>query len=980
MLPGSRLTSAEQALSPEARLEHGAFAHRKERSQLLYRMMFRISLAALAVVVALAGCERATPIEDEEPDTAPKFAGTVEDQAYKALVAIEPLVLPRARGGNGNLSYRLSNPPPGLQFDSRTRTLSGTPERDLDNEEKEYLLTYRVDDADDNRSSRDAATLKFTITIQPDTILEKVVSSVAIGAAAGALKYAALPTPSGGPEISVDGSGTIVAGGAFFFDVVPAAGAALDTLLVSVARESSGYYEIDLEASSSSYRLVGLVPDDLDQTRQSLDLCVTAVYANDRAGAPKCRILQIADVSAGDVRITLSWDADSDLDLEVLGPAGALLDRGPMSRGADRVTNSNANCDNPNDYGSDDLRNEYVAWSAGDALPGTYTVQVNYRSSCGVAETDYVLRVSRGGAVSEVAGTLRVPGRLVLDAATFTVAGDDPPVIEDGISLTYRGSGDQVFPLNPAGEILDTTPVTLKLGAADAEVYLVATNTGFHPMAPRVERLDGVSAAAHGSPAAAGAAQRRLAARGAAVPARAWVTAFNNESDLPTAGSCAPSQSRSTAQVGDRHTFRDFDAAADGWVGIRATARKVAADGNTTLTVWVADDDWLHCTDCVQQQHVDAIADRLLNPAERNDIYFLVTAIFGDPWGAHERPCLVEPKSAGDLHLLLYDIDGDGIPAAPDEPRTLGFFAAKDNYLRNSADPLIDSSNERLLLYLDAPLLARADGPTWEESDPWPRRMVATLAHELQHMIHFFQKRVSQGAASEVWLNEMASAVAEDLIVGALVPPITRLDGPRGVVHDDRTAGAAQNRNGLLPLYNLHNDIRVTAWDGDLRNAAINYALGAYLARTYGGAALFGAIVQSDQAGVEAIATTLSNQGHTVSFGDVLANWAAATLLSDNIGTSHPYRYNPGAWSTSSSGGVTFRLGSINLYHYRYAVGGEEKDGPFLYSLAGFNQRTQPPHSNMYATLGRNSGTVRLRVDAVRDNRIAVVVKEKEAD
>ena len=52
------------------------------------------------------------------------------------------------------------------------------------------------------------------------------------------------------------------------------------------------------------------------------------------------------------------------------------------------------------------------------------------------------------------------------------------------------------------------------------------------------------------------------------------------------------------------------------------------------------------------------------------------------------------------------------------------------------------------------------------------------------------------------------------------------------------------------------------------------------------------------------------------------------------------------------------------------------QEGPFLYSLDGFNERTQPPHSNMYATLGRNTGTVRLRVDAVRDNRITVVVKE----
>ena len=73
---------------------------------------------------------------------------------------------------------------------------------------------------------------------------------------------------------------------------------------------------------------------------------------------------------------------------------------------------------------------------------------------------------------------------------------------------------------------------------------------------------------------------------------------------------------------------------------------------------------------------------------------------------------------------------------------------------------------------------------------------------------------------------------------------------------------------------------------------------------------------------------------------------------------------------------MTFQLGSINLYNYRYESDSVTQEGPFLYSLDGFNERTQPPHSNMYATLGRNTGTVRLRVDAVRDNRITVVVKE----
>ena len=36
----------------------------------------------------------------------------------------------------------------------------------------------------------------------------------------------------------------------------------------------------------------------------------------------------------------------------------------------------------------------------------------------------------------------------------------------------------------------------------------------------------------------------------------------------------------------------------------------------------------------------------------------------------------------------------------------------------------------------------------------------------------------------------------------------------------------------------------------------------------------------------------------------------------------------------------------------------------------------QPPHSNMYTTLGRLSGTLRLGVTAQSENRITVVVKE----
>ena len=96
-----------------------------------------------------------------------------------------------------------------------------------------------------------------------------------------------------------------------------------------------------------------------------------------------------------------------------------------------------------------------------------------------------------------------------------------------------------------------------------------------------------------------------------------------------------------------------------------------------------------------------------------------------------------------------------------------------------------------------------------------------------------------------------------------------------------------------------------------------------------------------------------------------------------------PYRYNPGTWSTSRTAGLEYRLGSINLYNYVYRPRGPDGpisrlalEGPYLYSLEGLNENTLEPHSNRYAFLGRNSGTIRLNVSAVTDNRIMVVVKE----
>ncbi len=230
-----------------------------------------------------------------------------------------------------------------------------------------------------------------------------------------------------------------------------------------------------------------------------------------------------------------------------------------------------------------------------------------------------------------------------------------------------------------------------------------------------------------------------------------------------------------------------------------------------------------------------------------------------------------------------------------------------------------------------------------------------------------------------MWLNEMVSMVAQDLVADKI-----ESDGPRGVAYDDPSGGKTGNRRGRLPRYNFHNYIQVTAWDQDRsefrKHYAINYALGTYLARNYGGATLFGDIVASGLSGVDAIETALRRQGHYDSFGDVLQNWGIANLLSDNPRAPSPYRYNSGGWSISRSGGETYRLGSINLYHYRYyydAGAYEYLDGPILYQFQQFSDGlVRYPHSNAYTDLGRMTGTARLRISADAGVRITMVVKE----
>ncbi|HQL80849.1 MAG TPA: peptidase M30, partial [Spirochaetota bacterium] len=333
------------------------------------------------------------------------------------------------------------------------------------------------------------------------------------------------------------------------------------------------------------------------------------------------------------------------------------------------------------------------------------------------------------------------------------------------------------------------------------------------------------------------------------------------------------------------------------------------------------------------------------------------------------------------ITILLYDINFDNSTTGG----VVGYFWAKDNFKSS----VISYSNERIMFYMDSVLFAtvKTGEAPWDITDYWPETVISILGHEFQHMIHFYQKTVmrSYGNGSETWLDEMCALATEDLVANKVL-----VNGPRGVQYDVPRCIASMSdpswpniSYGRLPLYNLYNDYSLTKWySGDyvLVSYAVNYAFAAFLARNYGGAELFRNIVQNQYIDADAIEDALEKSGFPdVTFGQVLQKWAVANLLSDKTDTDtvKKYTYNNGdaAFTTFSSeiGGITYTLGSIDLYNYKYPSATPQV-GPYIHDTMKFG--LMPQASNYYYEAGTGlTGELTWNIKLKSRVRMNVVVK-----
>jgi hypothetical protein len=161
------------------------------------------------------------------------------------------------------------------------------------------------------------------------------------------------------------------------------------------------------------------------------------------------------------------------------------------------------------------------------------------------------------------------------------------------------------------------------------------------------------------------------------------------------------------------------------------------------------------------------------------------------------------------------------------------------------------------------------------------------------------------------------------MITEDLVSSYLGTSGPRAVNYSDQTAGSPGILNGRISYYVGTPERSLYYWPPStaslteiLRSYGESYAFGAYLSRSFGGAPLFGAIVNTGNTGTSAIDYALSATGSSETFSSVYAKWGAAAILSSSTTVPAGYQYNSGTWFSSASNGINYTLGSINMFNY----------------------------------------------------------------
>ena len=202
---------------------------------------------------------------------------------------------------------------------------------------------------------------------------------------------------SGGPAgtLTVNSPLAVINGGSAQVQVT--SGTAFQTVVVFVSGKPD-YYVLNLPSAVTTATMLITLSTSLNASFQwQWGVGANAGSAGNYTGAA----VTYVPVLSGDIQVSVSWDAESDVDLHVIEPGTEEIYYGNPGSAAGGVLDldSNAGCT------LDHVKNENITYPSVTPPSGTYAVRVDYWDSCGVAATNYVVTIRvKGHAVQAFQG------------------------------------------------------------------------------------------------------------------------------------------------------------------------------------------------------------------------------------------------------------------------------------------------------------------------------------------------------------------------------------------------------------------------------------------------------------------------------------------------------------------------------------------------------------------------------------------------
>lgn len=191
------------------------------------------------------------------------------------------------------------------------------------------------------------------------------------------------PEDPGAPRAQASGNQSMIPGGGTGFTVT--ADEPFSEIFAWV-HGRDGYYRLEFDSPRDSAHVILTYGHDLPDSQYDFRF---GVGTGGGVGEVAARAMSVITVGTGDVQVSVSWDAPSDVDLYVVDPDGEEIFYGnrTSASGGELDLDSNAACQ------GEDARNENVTWPEGEAPRGEYTVRVNYWSDCDESETNWVVTI-----------------------------------------------------------------------------------------------------------------------------------------------------------------------------------------------------------------------------------------------------------------------------------------------------------------------------------------------------------------------------------------------------------------------------------------------------------------------------------------------------------------------------------------------------------------------------------------------------------